>query len=244
MNHRSPDRFFSQSVHTIKWQEGKLYDYRERKGDDGSTAVTETAFDGRIRYLGQHGRRRKVLGKHPLKSLQQKDPDAQIADTMYFQYSGFHLPDQVGDLVHPTAESLPLKLLNESGTLISAQPLTVGSDDLFAIEIESANPEHAAALKLDIEAVRRDLEFSKETDEDKEAIIQQLRDKQKLPETIRTRFFLDPKRNYAVVRWEHRYGVGDAIRTCTCEDFVKVDGRSLWLPRKVSLEFLEYFSRP
>jgi hypothetical protein len=65
----------------------------------------------------------------------------------------------------------------------------------------------------------------------------------KLPQKQTYSFILDPQMNYAVRRVEQRYG-NQLVYVTRNEDFQKLSGRDLWLPRKSYTDYYTYFRIP
>ena len=100
------------------------------------------------------------------------------------------------------------------------------------VTILADNPEQIAAECANIEKVREDLKDALDSAESKEAMIQSLIDRRKLPKKRLNVFELDPAMNYALRRSEIGYEDGSAVERVDCEDFVQVEGRPLWVVRK------------
>jgi hypothetical protein len=54
------------------------------------------------------------------------------------------------------------------------------------------------------------------------------------------RFFLDPKLAYAVRRHEELTSHGALLSKCECTDFTRMDGASLWIPKRCSVKYYSW----
>ena len=242
LENRDPEQFFHPVVYKVSWQNNKLYRYRELPvvGDRGfSITRQETGTDGVTLYSGSRDDTQPMFVKHVLAKIAKEAPNGEYLDVPYFSAAGYHFPS-LGEWTDPRAESDIMYRIRMGGRLESVAPTP---DGLLGVTLVAANPDKLAAKSIDIEKEREILKFSRETPERQAELLANLEKRLNAVDQQRFVYYLDPKRHYAVVGWEHRSLTGELLRRATCDRLERVSNRPLWLPHACRIElYVDYLN--
>jgi len=244
-----PSSFFFKATRRVALQNCMMYSYQEVPDvSTGSPAyVYEQAFDGKVHYFGViHSNQDRTLFKRYLPQLMQENPRYSFFDESYFDAAGYTLPRSAQEWAHQAvgAKSQPLFILSQGGTLESVEYIVVEGRKLLRISLLGVNPVKRAADSLDLEQVKRELEWSIDPPEKKKRLLSRILRRRALPAQRRYVYYLDPSLNYAVRLWEQWYAPDTLLRKCVCSDFQQLDERQIWLPRKCTVYYHEFSTVP
>ena len=204
MTNRNPKIFYAARKKSCKWQDGSIYDSHENPQADGPSVFVEDSYDGSTSYLGQHNPENKTLIKQSSSNLSNNSPDGLLADTLYFENAGIHVPCSYREMGHKDATSQILKLLNDGGDLKNAGNIQIDGKQVFQVQVTIDNPETIADKNLDLNRVKQETADSKDSREEQELYLSTLEKLQNTPvDKLRIVFHLDPKNDYAVQQWEY-----------------------------------------
>lgn len=247
LSSHEPKEFFAQSKLQAAWQDGQLYSKSELLTSDGESSFVitlEASYDGSKLYCGDVRPRNVTLFKQFQARVMRDEPDARPIDFTYFEAAGFHVPGPASDLAHPRIEAGPLYLLDHGGKLQSVGEERTVDGTVVRLTIVAPNPAKQQVTNAELRRLEKMLSFSKETAERKQEIIDGARAKSKLPDQRTFVFDLDPALHYAVRRWEQRYDPGQLLLQGECDQFEKLTGRDLALPRSCVVHLQEFHTRP
>ena len=239
--------FSDKTIATVIWQDGKIYTYRlsEPRG-----RITEATSDGRVAYMGAkavtpdtHDRPR--LSKTLLATLASNQPKSVPVSADYFQITGLELANRAEDLAKcDSARSRIVSDLAAGASALSVTEVNLDGQETTRVELEEDNQIYVNAQKTDLTTLADELRNDGESEQEIADGIQAARLEKALPAKVRKIFFLDPKMNYAMRRYERRYPDGRLLELTTASDFSRVVDRPLWLPQNGVREMFVWSTVP
>lgn len=231
----------------ITWQEGKFIESRVDRlwptKKQRSTDSATTAFNGEELYgchlsIPENGDpTEEQASAYLLANLPESMEQASWGYGAILNSLGFRMPYRVPEMRAKTpVRSFVHMMLDDGARLISVEQVLLDGESLVRLRMLQEDPEHLAALKIDLEAYAEKLRSrSTEPEEVQRERVEYKRKKQQQTEWLTQIVWLDPKMNYATRKYECR--LGNQLRWRTLYDeFAKVADRELFLPRKVVFE--------
>jgi hypothetical protein len=212
----------------------------------GAAATAQTTvFDGQIffRTFSIGANRQGIVewrvNKWDMRKYGAVEEESSFLNSQYFQAIGLPLGDLIVDLKHHRpASSNILRLMERGARVTRIDEETLAGKALTRVELMIENevrrdalsktPESLAAAEAEIVKSR----LSRQERNYRLAIINALRKSRELPAERLQIFYLDPALNYAVRRIEQRYEDGTLLSQTNCDNFEKLPGREVWLPRR------------
>jgi hypothetical protein len=206
--------------------------------------VREQSFDGDILYIGNQDQpgaagplgAQPTLSRNLIDHFADERPDGKWISMDYFDTTGFWFPRTSIELAQrvPPSSAL-LKLLSKNGKIISIdKPDAAG---LIRIQIEAPDPTQQQYAKMDLKAYESNLRNGLNTEENIQRELDALRRLQALPHNQRFAFYLDPARRHAVARYQELTQNDEVLIDSRHDKFEKIEGRELWLPRRVVISY-------
>ncbi len=245
----SAGSFFAAKTRRSIWQDGKIYNWL-RSGLDEDTEA-EHSFDGSVLYMGSPGTRlpdgslQPSLSKHAVASLPDQRPEARYMPDDYFDTIGLPLPTTVGDLkASRSCRSEIMSLLDSGAYLKAVEDVELDRRRVVRVTLVGPNPERLAADQVDLAKEEALVRTGPMTEEQIKRYLGTIRQKQALPATRVLAFYLDPEIHYAMRRREERYEDGTLLHRTNYEEYEKLEGRKVWLPRRYTVDHYTYWDIP
>ncbi|MEX1228678.1 MAG: hypothetical protein WEB58_00465 [Planctomycetaceae bacterium] len=213
------------------------YEHRDLSTGEIVPETKETAFDGRVFYLGTRdsgsSRRLPLLVKYRASEEADSDSDKnQILSSPWLDAAGFHVPSSPAEWGQGAGIESMLLHAVRLGKLISVETGMRDGRDVLHVHVEMPDPLIEQVKDVDFEHNRKLLESGKNSPELIEREMAVLRKLKSLEAKRTIQFILDPSRRYCVLERQELSAEGQVILTCSCDEFESFQDGRIWLPRR------------
>lgn len=242
------EKEFTQPVKfALKLQRDRLYEsikYPPGKYHT-DTENNERCFDGAKYFSGTADPTNSsgILIIHSPETQQdqavRESPGMRIFELWYLEAAGFEGPVRGEKLGQPIRSLLLSRI--ESGTLVSVRRTTEGGRQLVEVLVRYPDPwaprvQRQVERGPDIQPFKPEsMKLQKRVHEERRGLAGQSRECQ---------FLLDPAYNYAVREMSERRDSSPVMFHTKCDDFTRLEGTDLWLPRRCETVSSAYGLRP
>jgi hypothetical protein len=137
----------------------------------------------------------------------------------------------------PSVQPRIQRLIETGAVLTGVHMVRDGARVLPIVTLRMIHETQARAQQLNLENVASQLRRGSGSEEQIQEHIENIRRQRQLPAMMDIQFTLDPELGYAVRRIDERYPDGTLVRRIENTDFMLIDERGIWLPRRVRTDY-------
>lgn len=211
---------------------------------------SETSFDGHLVYFGKpestlNGKLRPELIREAVALKSHELPAKKATGFTYFWAAGFAVPGSYDELARQVRlSSRETALLGTGANLKSVSDFDAEGSVLTCIELEAPDDQILAARATNPQKLEKSLRDAGVAASDIQTRIESLKEMASLAPVRDYSFYLDPKRQYALVRFKEKRADGTLLLQGDNSQFERLPGRTVWLPKSCRIQYYNWKSAP